>query len=264
MHAHSSDAGLSRRLIHLPLTDPATPIAPGSIGVCVGRPPEFVLGEAVDRGIAHVVQRDGVAFATEVATADLIIRDPHQFLHEPLSAILTPARSADRDVMIWEQPCSSFEERARVGALAARAVEKAVNSHLAVEVRMAIDELATNALRHGPGRVPQLVRPCMLSMGRDRERLILACRDPYGTLNPRDVAERLRKCFIYGMAPMINFGVGGAGLGLYMLYRTAIAFYAASSPGKGSTVCLSLPLRGSHTKREAMPKNIHLNGGVKL
>jgi anti-sigma regulatory factor (Ser/Thr protein kinase) len=104
----------------------------------------------------------------------------------------------------------------------------------AVDLMTVMDEFFTNAFFHGPMSedspehsnlprnqvitLPTWRRPT-IEYGSDGRFVAIACRDPFGSLDTKSMLEHLAT-FIEKQQAEIFEGPGGAGIGLYMSYRS--------------------------------------------
>lgn len=112
-------------------------------------------------------------------------------------------------------------------------------------------ELLTNAFYNAPRdaegkalvtdrKVPvKLKKPVLASYGQDEKYVWLDVRDPFGTFD----RDPLLQC-LYKSASVeeltVNMGAGGAGIGLYMVFRWAAQLHFAFQPGKETRVLIKL------------------------
>lgn len=137
---------------------------------------------------------------------------------------------------------------------------------------MVADELFTNAIYNAPhvsfaengpgvarthenGNTLSLM-PARLFLGADSSRIIIGSEDSYGTLNPCHLLKRLKACYTEGTNVAMNWSVGGAGLGTYMIFRSALAYYAGIEQGKRTVVACSF---AQGARRSENVRNIHFS-----
>ncbi|MGE3759032.1 MAG: hypothetical protein AB7H97_14820, partial [Pseudobdellovibrionaceae bacterium] len=148
-----------------------------------------------------------------------------------------------------------------------------VKSTLMDDLRLAADELITNAIYNapfvdgdkvltGPSRKHQDVnidpqkQPSFFWQA-DEQRIVIGCKDHYGNLRISHMLNRICLCYQDGPSQHVNYGAGGAGIGAFLVFRSCASFYVAVQRGVYTVVCCSFPYRMSGNKREALPKNIH-------
>ena len=95
-------------------------------------------------------------------------------------------------------------------------------------------------------------------IGADPDRVIIGCRDQYGTLNPDKLIDRIKRCYESNPGEVMNFGQGGAGIGSFLIFDSCVSMYIAVDAGQSTTICCAFPLGLSATKRSLVPKNLHV------
>lgn len=265
------------------LVEPSSPIEINEtgIGVGMGIQTENLVKTVLDGRAKHIVQKDGVAFESEIAAAKLMIDDPNTFLHFPLSSILTPDQAgSEQEVALTKLSvkCSSGAERHACTDRVTQQLEGLVNAGLLSEIQIATLELVSNAVFHGPQKEfkhieydnqghefqnskPVYIKPSFVTLGHDSERIVISCRDLYGELNVKNVLERVHRCFEFGVPLTINHGKGGAGIGCFLMFNLALAVYIGVTPGSQTMTAITFPMRGSRVKRLSVPRNIHVYSG---
>jgi hypothetical protein len=256
-------------------------IESAKLGLCSTAAHEFVL-EQVLAGVNHVVQRDGMAFETEVAVSELMVARPQTFIDFPISSILNPAKAGAEQELALTQlrvKCSSWAERHQATGQLVEKLRGRVNEGLLSDIQISTLELISNAVIHGPqeeftdiqydkeghehkNSMPIFIKPSFLTVGFDDDRIVVVCRDLYGELKVENLLQRVERCYQYGMAIMMNHGEGGAGVGSYMLFKLAAAVYIAVAPGAQTIIALTFPTRGGARVRQSIPKNLHIHTSV--
>jgi hypothetical protein len=114
-------------------------------------------------------------------------------------------------------------------------------------------ELLTNAFYNAPQdtkgsalqpnrrEVTEITPPSevLFSFGDDGTHFWLSVTDPFGTFNRGKLLEHLTRCSGQDML-QVRQGVGGAGIGIYMIYRLASQLLFQFSPGIQTTVLIKL------------------------
>lgn len=129
-----------------------------------------------------------------------------------------------------------------------------VFSSLAEIAKTVASELLTNAFYNAPrdpmtdlalqprrDEVSEITPPAEVkfSFGDDGTYIWLRVTDPFGTFNRQKLLEHLIRCSRDNMLK-VNQGVGGAGIGLYMVYRWASQLLFEFTPGHQTTVHIKL------------------------
>lgn len=79
----------------------------------------------------------------------------------------------------------------------------------------------------------------VFSFGDDGEHIWLSVKDPFGTFDRNKLLDHLSRCSKHNMMT-VRTGVGGAGIGLYMVYRWSSQLLFEFSPGRMTTVMVKL------------------------
>ena len=142
--------------------------------------------------------------------------------------------------------------------------EMLCSQHMVAKILTVADEFLVNALfdaplaagnvvpRIGEGKPVHLPRPVSFYYGSDGRRIVMGCRDPYGSLLVTDVTQALARCLRGGEDQIIDSKVGGAGLGIYMSYNAVDHLVVNVQPG-GATEFIGViemaDLRTRHAHR---------------
>lgn len=234
------------------------------IGVTASLEPAEVIRLAQDGSLRHIVQKDGIAFDTEVSLSRVMIDKPNVFLAQPLETILGLGEGASHLPNI---SLTYSTNEGKGGAL--RQFEnflQALPGSRAIreQAMLVADELYTNAAKNAwpnglrPDEGP--IRPGTVEFfaRADDQRLIIGCRDSFGELGLARVLSRIQSCYDNGVAKSINRGKGGAGIGSFLVFDGAISYYAGVELGRRTVVCVALPLGIGYREASHLPKNIHL------
>lgn len=230
---------------------------------------------AAKYGVWHLVQNGSAHYQNELAVSELMIQELDKFLEFPISSILSPTH-ADHDCEQQHQIQSQefHQAREKEGLLANLQTELQkfkISESQRLEIVLVADEMFTNAIFNAPhvdfkendtgadrtsanGNVNR--KTARLFLGADGDRLVLGCEDSYGTLNPARLLERLNTCYAQGAFASINWSGGGAGLGTYIIFHSALSFYAGVTPGKRTVVACTFP---SKRQRYEPIQNLHLS-----
>lgn len=249
-----------------------------AIGICSGQGPSQVLDYATKSKIHHVCQSNSTFLSEEIATASRMIVCPDDFMKYPLSTILQPqycGAKAEAELRGHEVTFAGADDKKNVlGELVQwlRSFLKA--DGLIAEVSNIGDELFMNAVYNAPfldssgklqevkGDSPEVRfgkgKQAVLFAGAHDKQLVIGCSDYYGTLNVERLLHRIKSCFDSGVAENINWsGVGGAGIGSFMVYNLSVSYYVGVRKGNQTVVCCKIPYGMSSRRRGEEPKNIH-------
>jgi hypothetical protein len=249
---------------------------PGDIVLVDKAPHVAVLSLCVQNGVKHVVQKSSQNSHIEIHFSSLMVNEPGRFFQFPLSCILgalAPSDESEAQMTGVSFLVEKLQER--------REILASVESYLSVftsspalvnDILCVIDETLTNAVYNAPFAGGMITTPSrevldfpidplkkpMIFVGQDRERIVVGCRDSYGSLNVESLINRIKSCYENQVADMINFGEGGAGIGSFLMFNSCASMYVGVDAGVSTTICFSFPLKLSAAHRSEMPKNIHV------
>lgn len=252
-------------ILDLSSLDPAQPVSPNTIGIASSLEPKDVIELAVSCGMSHIVQRDGLAFESEVRLARAMLDDPRAYFVQPLDMIFGMDSSAEHFID-FSVMCGPDEKKKNVlfqleaylrGLTGTRSIRE--------EAMMVADELYTNGARNGAPIIgpvdPDQIKPGWVQFvaRADGSRLVLGCIDSYGALDITMMMKRIQTCFANGVAQSINQNQNaGAGIGSYMVFNAAMSMYVAVERGRKTVVLASLPLSKRLKETIMLPKNLHI------
>lgn len=251
--------------------------AKGSICVTLNEDPENVLESAVVQKLSNICQVQNESLEDELNTAAKMLVSPREFVENPLGSILLPKESAlASEQKIDKLSIDFFKASQKRNALQdlKQYLEKYTSSaSLINELTSAADELFTNAIFNAPFSDESSVNPgkdrtdtstqmidgnsAELFAGVHSDRIVIGCKDPYGSLNLQSLLSRILKCYKDGVGKSINMGPGGAGIGSYLVFNTGTSYYVGILKGEATVVCFSVPQKMSSRKRGQVPKNLH-------
>jgi len=167
----------------------------------------------------------------------------------------------------------SRDKASYVREVAALAERFSVAPRFVELVETVTDELCTNAIFNAPrdvggeGRYAHLNRRdpvaleprevAELRYGCDGDTLAVAVRDPFGALSRETVVRYLVRCLTQGPAELITV-TGGAGLGLYRVYRAISQLVVNIRPGVATEMIGLIDLRCSIKEFKSRPKSLHI------
>jgi hypothetical protein len=223
-----------------------------------------VIGLLQSTGIRHIVQKDGFAFEEELKTAEKMIREPDLFLDHPLDAIF--GFDGDQSRKTFSFKCDASEKKTSVLTKFGDFVAGLKGSRSIWDNALLIgDELYTNSSKNAWDAGPTLFFGNPARNGQieftaqaDGVRLVICCRDSFGTLDVEGVINRISTCYRNGVSQSIRHDTAGAGIGSHMVFESCVSYYAGSQKNKQSVVCVSLPLGLSRRILSGLCKNIHL------
>lgn len=239
--------------------------------------PSSILGMALSGNIRHICQSSHPFFTENLNTAALLMKNESAFKNYPVSSILKPSvvgEVAERSLLFYEVEFQESNQKHDILAdieslISARGVIKSV----AADALNIADELFTNAIYNAPfvdkDNNPSDVsrgeanvklsggKKARLFMGADERRLVMGCSDQYGSLNLLKLFERIKNCYDHGVAENMNMHGGGAGIGSFLVYNSAMSYFALTETGSFTQICCTLPIKISGRARSEMQKNLH-------
>lgn len=266
------------QIVDLSQSPPLQKLGGNLIGVCSSESPERVIDFALSQRTNHICQANGTYFASEILAASYLVADPQRAMEYPLSAILRPGvfcehvESSLRGFSM--QFSGSDDKRSVLDSFSVWARKELRNETLVTESLGAADEMVMNAIYNAPfvNSLGQLEAPALdsekvrrgagklglLFAGVHEKQLVIGCIDEYGSLKIDSLLRRIQTCFAGGIAESVNWsGVGGAGIGSFMLFKLSVSYHIAVQRGRRTLVFCKIPLGMSARKREEEPKNLH-------
>lgn len=249
-----------------------------SIVVTFEESPELLLARCLNSGVKHICQVDSGALESELNTAALMLKDPETFLKYPVSSVLAPAEASASKEAELTVLSASFnrvaEKPAHLGQLRQLLMSQQCSGSLLADVILIADEMYTNAVFNAPyidlktGYNPGIDRgdesittgkeyPAQLMVGYTDERLVITCRDPFGTMSVPLLIERIYDCFVKGVSESMRMTGGGAGIGSYLVFSISSSTYVGVSKGKSTVVAASVHWKWNVRRRNAATKNMH-------
>jgi hypothetical protein len=255
-----------------------------AIGVGDNIDPKSVVELASDYKFHQIVQTSSTDTELEMLTAEIMLNKADLFVHNPLSSILDPAHAGparEQEVRAFVRHFKQANEKRPILHDLREFISTVSSSEsLNSEIAFAADELFTNAVynaphvkfdQNGPGapRTSEFgdapgIRSAELFAGYSNTRIVVGCADHYGTLNPNHIIKLIMDCYEKGVRDALNFGPGGAGLGTFLVYQSALSFYVGVTQNQKTVVCCSFSLEKRAKVRAQLPKNLHICTGTAL
>jgi hypothetical protein len=245
------------------------------IGICEELAPEQLIDIAASYNLWHLIQQSTPYFASELKTSEIMISDLEKYLNNPVSSILLPEKAgpdAETQLLMLSTEFSKASHKQEViESLRLKLGDIKCSESQRQEMLLVADEMFTNAIynaphvnerNNGPGVERNAkngnleLRAARIFLGNDGARVVIGCEDKYGTLNVGFLLKRLRNCFAKGAAASINYELGGAGIGTYMMFRSALSYYAGVAHGKKTVVACTFPGRRGKFQPS---QNLHLS-----
>ncbi|MGE0634356.1 MAG: hypothetical protein AB7O96_18215 [Pseudobdellovibrionaceae bacterium] len=245
---------------------------------CDGLSPNQVLTAMQKTGAEHIIQQSNINYDTEIQVPAVMQSRTQVFSQFPLCSIFGYQNADEKQ----EQRLTELsflisdveEKRNLLNAIESYVSSISASRSFATNVVFVADELMTNALYNAPfvgerdstwGGFPRNHESIVLDpqkrphifLGRDQGRLILGCRDFYGSLDIKKYISRIHECYSLDADQALRHGAGGAGVGAYMVFNSCTSVYLAVQKGESTLVCCSFPYGVSEKQTETMAKNIH-------
>lgn len=241
--------------------------------VCHQIEPCEVVRCAVELDATQIIQDTNPHFPTELTSALEMLDNPRSFFDLPFSTVLSPTTitaANEQNLILCDIAFNQTGDKERVLS----AVEGAVTAlarpqSLTYDVKLVADELFMNALYNAPvgSHSPKVNRSvnvelppgktCRLALGRDEGRLVLLCEDSFGSLEMAPYLARLLKCYTEGVRNAMNWGMGGAGIGCYMIFESCMSIYLGVKPNEKTLIACVFALGKGTRARQEMSKSIH-------
>ncbi|NCN95455.1 MAG: hypothetical protein GW917_01905 [Bdellovibrionales bacterium] len=128
------------------------------------------------------------------------------------------------------------------------------------------DELITNSIFNAPfesgmDRSTKNVeipgsRPIQIEVSDAESDVVLSCTDPFGSLKYQPYFEKIMSCYQKGLADSINYGLGGSGIGSFMVLERVLSLIIGLAPGKRTSFYCRFPKKMSLKVKNSLPKNL--------
>lgn len=241
--------------------------------------PTQVVESVLQANALHLCQTDGDCLTDELNASAIMLTDPHRFLNFPVSTILSPlesgAESEKKLTMIEGRFQKAKEKPAMLANIRAHLENLKKNESVISDVGLIADEMFTNAVfnapfvdpktGHNPGidRDDETVQMSAqnfgdFKVGYNDNRIVIVCKDPYGSLQIKKFLQRIYKCCTSGLSQSIHMGAGGAGIGSYMVFNASSSLYLGVISNKMTIVAAVIQWKWSSRKRSEAARNIHL------
>jgi hypothetical protein len=210
--------------------------------------------------------------------AALMIAEPECFLTNPISSILDPlaaSASREQELATLEIEFRTLDETEPIRRWIDQFLFKIkCPESLIPDIQMISKELVRNAVLNSPHQLdpeqsspginiseikPSITGavPARLVLGMEAQNLVIACIDPFGTLEPNKVFARLLRCQNDGVASNIRWAGSGAGIGNYIVFQGCRSYFLGVEHLWKTVVAAEISLLKSALKREQLAKCIH-------
>jgi diguanylate cyclase (GGDEF)-like protein len=240
--------------------------------------PEETLELIIKKNYRHITQKGAVAQDAEIRLADAMITSPFDYISYPACSFLGISEKneeAEASICLINEFLTSPSDKDRLlRKIAHLGSSITTQEGLIDDICSVADELITNAIynapyiavndfRSGINRDSKHISVDILKKPRfflaiSEEQVFVGVTDHYGSLNSEKHLERIHSCYVNGVAKMINFSNGGAGIGSFKVFHIASGYYIGVVPGKHTTIACSFAKKLSGLARQDLPKSIHL------
>lgn len=237
-----------------------------------------VLSLSLDQQAQQICQTNSPYLPDELNASALMLKSPEVFLRYPVASILRPAQVSEiseRELTkIHIQFHRASEKMNALSQLQDLLTASGRPGSLISDACLVADEMFTNAIFNAPfvdaqsGFNPGIDRNDWsvemgnglvgeLMVGHDENRLVIACRDPFGSLNVPQVLKRIRDCCEKGVSANMRMGPGGAGIGSFMVFNASSSLYLGVQRKKCTVVAATIHWKVGARRRTLTPKNLH-------
>lgn len=246
---------------------------PNTVVTSKSLPLESSLELLIENKTNHLCVEDAGYFPQEVASATTILANPNCFFSDTVRTILAPGTKDSIETLSYSFN-KAVEKNLILDSVRENLEFKSKSGTLISDVCLCIDELFTNAIYNAPfvdletGLNPGIDRqdysismPAhksgQLNLGFSEDRLVVICKDPFGSLVMLPFLQRLKECHSKGVSNTIRHGVGGAGIGTYMVLQAASSLYIGVNHAKETVLAAVFNWKWSGRMRAKASKNLH-------
>lgn len=241
-----------------------------------------VLDYCLNKKINHFVQKSNILHNKEISVSESMNTDPNLFSNFPLSVIHGERNPTPQTEKLLKKVSFEVENvldkiklLSEIEGLVSGVTKSTSLMH---DILNTVDELFTNAVYNAPyvnfdneksgidrnfeNAVFETNKKPYLFAGYDQERIIVGCKDQYGSLNIEKLLSRIKNCYESNISRVINYGSGGAGIGAYLIFESSCSLYLNVNKGKHTLICCSFAYKLNATSRSQIPKNLHIYKSV--
>ena len=238
--------------------------------------------KAIEKSFAqnhrHVCQENHPHFVQDLNTSMRMIQDENALAQFPLSTIFSPESVGEineKKYLIFEQEFYETKQKSQLlSRIEVELKQLGLTTSLITDMLTTADELFTNAIYNAPfvdlentnpgakrGGEPISIpveRAAKLFIGVDNSRLVIGCKDHFGSLNLLKLFKRIKSCYDTSVADNMNMtSGGGAGIGSFLVFNFCSSYYAAIKEGQYTVICCAVPIKMTGRARLKSPKNLH-------
>jgi hypothetical protein len=240
--------------------------------------PSTVISEAIVGHTQHIIQSNHPHFIQDLNATARLTCDNDALIKNPLATILAPEKKdavTEQQFSFYECDFNESGQKSEVlSQIDSVLVKKGISDSIRADALIIADELVTNAIYNAPfvdlenttSGAPRNAhnvkmrdgKSAHLWLGGDGQRIVIGCRDDFGTLNFLKFLGRVKNCYEAGVASTMRMsGRGGAGIGTFMIFNSSASLFIDIKVGVHTGLYCTLPTKMSSRARIEMPKNLH-------
>lgn len=220
--------------------------------------------------VEHVVQKDHGNFMYNLILAAMLKKHPAIITKNPLLTMLKDAENENHKV---EYPFNKTQDQKYILGQVEDYLKKHNLTNISDGVMTITSEFILNALFNAPVDKAgaylyrkferdynvQLLESetCYCFMGHNQQNFVIGCRDPFGSVDQKELFECLNIGYKNDMAE-IRKDRGGCGVGLKTSIDNSSGLYLLVEKGKQTTVFATFPIGEGMRKVVSMSKNLHI------
>lgn len=237
-----------------------------------------VINHCLNNHQLQICQLESGYLSEEINSSALMLCEPQLFLTHPVGSILNSignVSESDVSLELFRATVSKASEKViLLDRLKNTLDQEGLSESLISDIVLVADEMFTNAVFNAPwvdlktGKNPGIDRNdpdialhsgdfAEIIVGKNDQRVVVVCRDPYGSLNLNAYLSRIQECQVKGVATAMRMTTGGAGIGSYMVLNICSCLYVGVEKGVRTVVAATFNWKWSGRKRSESTKNIH-------
>lgn len=227
--------------------------------------PEQVVRYVAETKVKSLVQKNGKFFVHDLRATANSLNDAGSYFESGGRSLLS---TTEREVEIH---FSSQAEKAELKRQVEKFLEVVQSQNVHESTNAIVEELYMNAMIDAPREAAKLGQAsCTYGMGLHSSirliigdsRLVISCEDPFGSLVPSKIINRMNEVYKKGAGEAINLkGAGGAGLGCVIMFEHCEALHLGVKPGLKTLVSVIVPLGLSYRQRDNIKKSLNIIEG---
>lgn len=240
-------------------------LPPNSIVVSDNLEPRQVV-EAFSNGVkSHLVQYNRNFFEHDIETTAALIESPELYFGNPGPVVLN--QSCKFKSFDFSSKNDKIDLLKNVEIFLAENVTESVQD---AAFRI-IEELYMNAILDAPveatknelAQTSASKKSAQLTLCLSDHYLSITCKDPYGSLVPVNLLNRLNKVYKEGAGNAMQMKSGqGAGIGCVLMFEQCSALYFGVKKGIATVVSAVISHKLSNKQRAEFKKSFHIIGGA--